>query len=104
MENVKAKAPEAKVEAPEAKVEAPVENPELEPYKNVVDGLAMVGDGLVAIGEADGSQPIKLLVAQLVNKIGLNNPEVGELVTMIRFAVENDDLGLEKLTAEIAGV
>lgn len=72
-------------------------------YKTLVEGLTQVGEGLIEIGASEKNPPIKLLVAQLMNKLGFNDPEVGELVAMIRFAVENDDLSLEKLTANIAG-
>jgi hypothetical protein len=75
----------------------------MEPYKQLVQGLDDLGKGLVAIGESEDNPPIKLLVAQLVEKLGLNNVEIGDLVSMISFAVENDDLSLEKLTAKIAG-
>lgn len=72
-------------------------------YKKLVEGLTLLGEGLIEIGASNENPPIKLLVAQLMSKLGFNDPEVGELVAMIRFAVENDDLSLEKLTASIAG-
>ena len=75
----------------------------IEAYKQLVEGLTLIGEGLIEIGASEENPPIKLLVAQLMNKLGFNDPEVGELVAMIRFAVENDDLSLEKLTASIAG-
>lgn len=83
-------------------VAAPVRT-DLEVYGGLVEGLVMIGNSLVEIGEAESNPPIKLLVAQLTNKLGFSNPEVGDIISMIRFAVENDDLGLEKLTAHIAG-
>jgi hypothetical protein len=76
----------------------------LEAYKDLVDGLAKVGESLVAIGNDETNYPVKLLIGQLISKLGFNDPDVGDLIGMIRFAVDNDDLGLEKLTAKIAGV
>ncbi len=70
-------------------------------YKDLVDGLAQVGDALVAIGEDPTPAPIKLLVSELVNKLNLNNGDAVDTLTMLRYAVDNDDETLTKLTAYI---
>ena len=68
-------------------------------YKDLIDGLAQVGDALIAIGSDKKAAPIKLLVSELVNKLNLNNPEAVDTLTMLRYAVDNEDESLEKLTA-----
>jgi len=70
-------------------------------YKELVDGLATVGQALIAIGNDEQPAPIKLLVSELVNKLNLNNPDAADTLTMLRYAVDNDDASLEKLTAYV---
>ena len=72
-------------------------------YKDLVDGLAQVGDALVAIGNDKEPAPIKLLVSELVTKLNLNNGEAVDTLTMLRYAVDNDDSSLVKLTEYVTG-
>lgn len=72
-------------------------------YKKLVDGLADVGEALIAIGQDPEQNQIKLLVSELVTKLNLNNADAVDTLTMLRFAVDNDDADLSKLTAFITG-
>ena len=72
-------------------------------YKKLVDGIDMMGEALIEIGNSKDAKPIKLIVSRLINNMGFNNPEIGDDIAMLRFAVENDDESLEKLTASITG-
>ena len=72
-------------------------------YKKLVDGFAMIGEALQEIGESKETPQVKLLVGQLTKRLNLADPELGEIIAMIRFAVENDDLELKKLTAQLMG-
>ena len=72
-------------------------------YKDLITGIDKMGEALIAIGNSEDNKPIKMLVARLIGKLGFNNTEVGDDIAMIRFAVENDDESLEKLTANITG-
>jgi len=73
----------------------------MELYKKLVNGLGQVGDALVEIGQTEDDKPVKLLVAQLANKLNLGDPNVGELMAMLRFVVENNDPNLTKLTKQM---
>lgn len=72
-------------------------------YKKLVDGIDQMGQALIAIGNSEDHKPIKLLVSRLIGKLGFNNQEVGDDIAMIRWAVENDDETLEKLTEHVTG-
>lgn len=72
-------------------------------YEELVEGIDKMGAALISIGKTGDNKPIKLLVARLIGKLGFNDPEIGDDIAMIRFAVENDDESLEKLTANITG-
>jgi DNA-directed RNA polymerase delta subunit len=72
-------------------------------YKQLVDGLDTVGQALVAIGQDKEPAQIKLLVSEIVNMLGFDNPEIGDKIAMLRYAVENDDKSLEKLTKLVTG-
>ncbi len=71
----------------------------MEEYKNFLNGLAQMGDALVAINTDGSNAPIKLIVGRITASMVVN----GDDIAMLRFAVENDDMSLEKLTAKIAG-
>lgn len=73
-------------------------------YKDLIEGIDKMGEALITIGKSEDNKPIKMLVARLIGKLGFNNAEVGDDIAMIRFAVENDDESLEKLTANITGM
>ena len=70
-------------------------------YEKLVQGIDAMGEALIAIGRSPDNKPIKLLASRLIGKLGFNNPEIGDDIAMIRFAVANDDESLEKLTANI---
>ena len=72
-------------------------------YKDLIKGIDLMGKALVEIGNSQDNKPIKMLVAKFIDKLGFNDPSVGDDVAMIRFAVVNDDESLEKLTAQITG-
>jgi hypothetical protein len=72
-------------------------------YEMFIEGLSLVGESLQLLNTNKDNFPIKLLISKLVSRLGLNNPELLEELTMIRFAVENKDYSLEKLTAQIMG-
>lgn len=72
-------------------------------YIKLMHGIDEMGDALIQIGQSKDNKPIKLLVARLIGKLGFNDQSVGDDIAMIRFAVDNDDESLEKLTANITG-
>lgn len=72
-------------------------------YVKLIEGIDIMGEALVKIGTEAENKPLKLLVSRLIEKLGFNNPSVGDDIAMIRFAVENDDESLEKLTAKVTG-
>jgi hypothetical protein len=72
-------------------------------YKKLVEGLDQVGEALIAIGKDQDPAQIKLLVSEIVNMMGFDNPEIGDKIAMLRYAVENDDKSLQKLTQMITG-
>lgn len=87
----------------EKEKEVTVEAAAPDAYAMFIDGLSMVGESLQLLNEDKTNFPIKLLISKLVSRLGLNNPELLEELTMIRFAVENKDYTLELLTAQIMG-
>ncbi len=76
---------------------------ELDSYEKLVEGFLLIGESLQALNEDGTNYPIKLLISKLIDKMGFNNPDALEELTMIRFAVENKDYNLEKLTAQVMG-
>jgi hypothetical protein len=70
-------------------------------YKKLIDGIDMISEALMEIGADKDNKPVKLIVARIVNHLGFN--DLGDDIAMLRFAVENDDLSLTKLTARIMG-
>ena len=72
-------------------------------YIKLMSGIDEMGEALVQLGKSKDNKPLKLLVARLIDKLGFNDPSVGDDIAMIRFAVNNDDESLEKLTANITG-
>ena len=72
-------------------------------YKDLIKGIDLMSTSLISIGKSEGTEPIKILIAGLIGKLGFNNQEVGDDIAMIRFAVENDDESLQKLTAKMMG-
>lgn len=72
-------------------------------YKKLIDGFDMISEALIEIGADKENLPVKLIVARIVAGLGFNNPEIGDDIAMLRFAVENDDLTLTKLTARVMG-
>ena len=75
----------------------------LDSYEKLVEGFLLIGEALQEINESENNYPINLLVSKLVGNMGFNDPEALEELTMIRFAVENEDYSLEKLTAQVMG-
>ena len=73
-------------------------------YVKLVKAIDMLGESLMAIGTDGSTKPIKLLVSRLINDLGFQNQAIGDNIAMIRFAVENDDESLEKLTAQYTGM
>jgi hypothetical protein len=67
-------------------------------YKNLVDSIAAVGEALTAIGQEEANDPIKLLVNDLVTQLNFTNPQAADTLAMLRYAVDNDDASLVKLT------
>jgi len=76
---------------------------ELDSYEKLVEGFLLIGESLQEINESDNVYPINLLISKLIDKMGFNSPEALEELTMIRFAVDNKDYSLEKLTAQMMG-
>jgi hypothetical protein len=74
-----------------------------ENYKNLVKGIDLIGESLIAIGKDKSAKQIKLILTEVVNGLGFDNPEIGDKIAMLRFAVENEDWDLKKLTAMITG-
>lgn len=72
-------------------------------YVDLVKGIDLMSESLISIGKSEGNEPIKILIAGLIGKLGFNNQEVGDDIAMIRFSVKNDDASLEKLTAHMMG-
>ena len=68
-------------------------------YTKLVEGFSLVGEALQEMQDDDKPYPIKLLISRMVGRMGLNNQELLDELTMIRFAVENNDYSLDKLTA-----
>ena len=79
------------------------ESSEMDSYECLVEGFLLIGESLQALNEDGTNYPIKLLISKLIDKMGFNNPDALEELTMIRFAVENKDYNLEKLTAQVMG-
>ena len=69
------------------------------PYKKFIDALGAAGDALNVITNSEVNPQIKILVSNIVVKLGLNNADAADDITMLRWAVDNEDLTLEKLTA-----
>ena len=69
----------------------------MENYKKFLDGLTMMSEALIAIGEDGDDSPIKLILSRITRGIQVN----GDDIAMLRFAVDNDDKDLKKLTAEV---
>ncbi len=72
-------------------------------YKDLVTGIETMGEALIKIGSNEDNKPIKMLVVRLIENLGFNSSTVGDDIAMIKFAVENDDESLERLTAKITG-
>jgi len=70
----------------------------IDAYKNFVEALAKAGAALVEIGQDESNEPIKLLVSDLVTEFNLNSAKAADTLTMLRYAVDNDDASLVKLT------
>ena len=69
-------------------------------YDKFLKGLAMMGEALTTISADGDNSPIKLIMGRITAGIVVN----GDDIAMLRFAVENDDKSLEKLTAEVTKV
>ena len=67
-------------------------------YKKLSDALKSIGDALVAISGDNEMPQIKLLVTKMVNDMNLNSEAVLETISWFRFAVDNEDYDLSKLT------
>ena len=76
---------------------------DLDSYEKLVEGFALIGEGLQEMNADGTSYPIKILVSKLVAKMGFNNEDALDELSMIRFAVENKDYSLEKLTSRVMG-
>lgn len=76
---------------------------EKDAYQKLVEGFTLLGQGLQEINDAKQTLPINILVSKLVGRLGLNDPEIIDELSMLRFAVVNKDYGLEKLTALVMG-
>lgn len=76
---------------------------DMDAYEKLVEGFYLIGEGLQESAEDGKNYPIKLLISKLIGKMGFNNPDALEELSMIRFAVENNDYTLEKLTAQVVG-
>ena len=76
---------------------------DMDEYEKLVEGFLLIGESLQAINENEDNFPIKILISKLITKMGFNNPDALEELSMIRFAVENKDYTLELLTAQIMG-
>ena len=68
-------------------------------YKKLSEALKLIGDALVAISSDTEMPQIKLLVTKMVNDMNLNSEAVLETISWFRFAVDNEDHDLSKLTA-----
>ena len=68
-------------------------------YKKLSDALKLIGDALVSISGDNEMPQIKLLVTKMVNDMNLNSEAVLETISWFRFAVDNEDHDLSKLTA-----
>lgn len=68
-------------------------------YKKLSDALKSIGDALVSISGDSEMPQIKLLVTKMVNDMNLNSEAVLETISWFRFAVDNEDHDLSKLTA-----
>ena len=70
----------------------------MQEYKDLLDGLTKVGEAITAISQRKEHVQADLIVVELVNMLGFDNPEFGEKLAMLRFVVENEDHDLSKLT------
>lgn len=68
-------------------------------YQKLSDALKLIGDALVEISGDNEMPQIKLLVTKMVNDMNLNSEAVLETISWFRFAVDNEDFDLAKLTA-----
>ena len=68
-------------------------------YKKLSDALKSIGDALVSISGDSEMPQIKLLVTKMVNDMNLNSEAVLDTISWFRFAVDNEDYDLSKLTA-----
>ncbi len=75
----------------------------LDSYEKLVEGFLLIGESLQEINEAEENHPINLLISKLIGKMGFNDPDALEELTMIRFAVEKKDYSLQQLTAQVMG-
>lgn len=67
-------------------------------YKKLSDALKSIGDALVSISGDNEMPQIKLLVTKMVNDMNLNSEAALETISWFRFAVDNEDYDLSKLT------
>ena len=67
-------------------------------YQKLSDALKLIGDALVEISGDNEMPQIKLLVTKMVNDMNLNSEAVLETISWFRFAVDNEDYDLSKLT------
>ncbi len=70
-------------------------------YKKLLDGLAMVGEAITEISTKEEHQQADLIVVEIVNMLGFDNPDFGDKLAMLRFVVENEDYDLSKLTKQM---
>ena len=75
----------------------------LDSYEKLVEGFLLIGESLQEINKDENPYPINILISKLISKMGFNDADAMEELTMIRFAVENKDYSLEKLTAQVMG-
>lgn len=69
-------------------------------YKKLLEAITMMGEALTAIGNDGSNKPIKLLVSNLVEKFNID----GNDVALFKYAVENEDWDLTKLTEKVTGM
>lgn len=70
-------------------------------YKDFIEGMNLIASSLQEMSKNEDNRPIKFLIAELVGKMNLASEEVASDYGTIKWAVENDDATLEKLTAKI---
>lgn len=73
------------------------------PYQKLLDGLTLIGQSLQEINASKEPLPINILVSKFVGILGLNNPEMVDELSLLRFAIQNEDPYLVKTSALVMG-